>query len=41
MKRRKYTNEFKLAAVKMAERGDVSVAQLSRDLGICETVLYK
>ena len=38
-KRRKFTNEFKLEAVKLAEQGDVSVAQVARDLGIHESVL--
>jgi len=28
-KRRKFTNEFKLEAVKLAERGEVSVAQVA------------
>ena len=34
MNRRKHSNEFKMEAVRMAERGDVAVAQVARDLGI-------
>jgi transposase-like protein len=41
MNRKKYTNEFKVEAVRLAERGDVPVAQLARDMGICETALYR
>jgi len=40
-KRRKFTNEFKLEAVKLAERGEVPVAQVARDLGLHETVLRR
>ncbi len=40
-KRREFTNEFKLDAVKLAERGEVSVAQVARDLGLHETVLRR
>ena len=40
-KRRKATNEFKLEAVRLAERGDVPVAQVSRELGLHETVLRR
>jgi transposase len=38
-KRRKFTNEFKLEAVKLAEEGTVSVAQVARDLDLSESVL--
>jgi transposase len=41
MNRKRYTNEFRLEAVKLAERGDLPVAQVARDMGICETVLYR
>jgi transposase-like protein len=37
-KRRKFTNEFKLEAVRLAERGDVPVAQVARELDLNETV---
>ncbi len=37
--RREFTNEFKLEAVKLAERGDVPVAQVARELGLNQTVL--
>lgn len=40
-KRREFTNEFKLEAVKLAERGEVPVAQVARDLGLHETVLRR
>ena len=40
-KRRDFTNEFKLEAVKLAERGDVPVAQVARELGISESVLHR
>ena len=40
-KRRKFTNEFKLEAVKLAERGEVPVAQVARDLDLNETVLRR
>lgn len=41
MNRRKHSNEFKLEAVKLAERGDVPVVQVAQDLGICESLLHK
>jgi transposase len=41
MKRRKFTNEFKLEAVQLAEREYNSVAGIARDLGICEGVLHR
>jgi transposase len=40
-KRREFTNEFKVEAVKLAERGDTPVAQVARDLGLHETVLRR
>jgi len=39
--RRRFTNEFKMEAVRLAERGDVSMAQVARDLGLHETVLRR
>jgi len=41
MGRRKFNNEFKLEAVKMAERGDIPITQIARDLGICDSVLHR
>jgi transposase-like protein len=41
MNRRKHSNEFKLEAVKLAERGEVAVSQVARDLGICESLLHR
>lgn len=40
-KKRKFTNEFKVEAVGLAERGDRSVAQVARELGLHETVLHR
>jgi transposase len=40
-KRRKFTNEFKAEAVKLAEEGTVSVAQVARDLDLSESVLRR
>jgi transposase len=39
--RRRFTNEFKLEAVGLAERGDRSVAQVARELGLNETTLHR
>ena len=39
--RRHFTNEFKLEAVKLAERGDVPVSQVARGLDLHETVLRR
>jgi len=41
MGRKRYANEFKLEAVRLAERGDVPVAQVARDLGVSQTVLRR
>ena len=41
MKYRKHTNEFKLEAVRLAEGESVCAAQVARDLGINESLLYK
>lgn len=38
-KRRTYDREFKLEAVKLATRGDKSLAQVARELGINPNVL--
>ena len=40
MKYKKHTNEFKMEAVRLAERDGMSVAQAARDLGISDSVLY-
>jgi transposase len=40
-KRRKFTNEFKLEAVKLAERGEVPVAQVARELDLNVMVLRR
>ena len=41
MNRRKHSNEFKMEAVKLAERGDVPIVQVAKDLGIAESLLHK
>ena len=38
---RNYTREFKLEAVRLSEGTEKTVAQLARDLGVPERVLYK
>jgi len=40
-KRREFTNEFKLEAVRLAEEGKTPIAQVARDLGLHETVLRR
>lgn len=40
-KRRIYTREYKLEAVRLATAGDTTVAQVARDLGINENTLHK
>jgi transposase len=37
--RRKFTNEFKLEAVRLVEASDRPRSQLARELGLCESVL--
>jgi len=41
MRRRKFTREFKLEAVRLIRERGVTVAQASRDLEVHETVLRK
>ena len=41
MKRRQYTNEFKLEAVRLAKSEEQSVAQTAKDLGIHDGMLHK
>lgn len=41
MNRRKHSNEFKMEAVRLAERGEVTITQVARDLGICESLLHR
>jgi transposase len=38
---KRYTEEFKRDVLEMAAQEDVSVAQLSRDLGIAPSLIYK
>ena len=40
-KRRQFTNEFKLEAVKLAEEGTVSVAPVARELDRRQTILRR
>jgi len=39
--RRRFTSEFKVEAVGLAERGDRPIAQVARELGLNETTLYR
>ena len=39
--RRRFTPEFKVEAVRLAERGDKSIRAVAADLGIHETVLKR
>ena len=41
MERKRYTEEFKRSALEMAAKGDVSIAQLERDLGMTAGLIYK
>lgn len=41
MQRREYSEEFRLEAIKLAKQGDIPVAQVARDLGIHDSVLYR
>jgi len=41
MNRKEYTNEFKLESVRLAERRDVPVTQVARELGLHATVLRR
>ena len=40
-KRKVYTREFKLEAVRLASEDGVTVAQIARDLGVNENTLHK
>lgn len=39
-KRRNYSREFKIEAVKMVLAGGISVAQVARDLGVNENLIH-
>lgn len=41
MEKKKYSNEFKEEAVRLAEQDDVSMARVARDLGIRPELLYR
>ena len=41
MNRRKHSNEFKMEAVRLSERGGVPIRQVAEDLGICDGLLHK
>lgn len=41
MQRREFSEEFRLEAIKLAKQGNVPVAQVARDLGIHDSVLYR
>lgn len=38
-KRRKFTPEFKAEVVELCQRGDRSIGEVSRDLGLTETAV--
>ena len=38
-RRRKYSKEFKLEAIKMSEEGDRTIAEIERELGITSGLL--
>lgn len=40
MKKREYTNEFKQDAVRLIERGDLSIIQIAKDLGVSDSALH-
>lgn len=39
--RREFNDEFKMHAVELAESGTTTIAQLCRDLDVCESVLRR
>jgi len=39
--RRRYTREFKEEAVRLSERGDRTVRQVAKDLGLSEKILHR
>lgn len=41
MNRRKHTSEFKMEAVRLAQRDGIVVSQVARDLDIHESLLHK
>ena len=41
MKRKRYTKEFKLEALRLLEQGGQTGAQLARELGVRRNLLYK
>jgi transposase len=40
-KYKKYTKEFKLEAIRLAEKSDKPVAQIARELGVRQNQIYK
>ena len=40
-KRRRYTDEFKSEAVRLARESDKTIAQVARNLGISDNILYR
>jgi transposase len=41
LKRRKYTEEFKSEAVRLVEESGKPVAEIARELGVAENLLYR
>lgn len=40
MNKRSYSNEFKIEAVKLMERGDAPISQIAKDLGVSDSLLH-
>ena len=40
MKRREFTNEFKIEAVRLIERGEATIVQIAKDLGVSDSTLH-
>jgi transposase len=40
MSRKKYTEDYKIAAVKLYQEGKQTAAEIAKDLGIAESLLY-
>ncbi len=41
MKRKQYSNEFRAEAVRLAQKGDATPAQVGIDLGLAPGLIYK
>lgn len=41
MKKRQYTNEFKVEAVRLTEQSEESISQVARELGVAPNILCR